>query len=54
MFKQVETHPLYQRFLQAFALNETEFGYSNAPKRELELWDTWHYEQTGREWNVRV
>jgi len=52
LFKQVDKHPLYQRFVQAFGLNKTEFGYSNNPKRELELWDMWHYEQTGLEWKV--
>jgi len=48
LFKQVSKHPLYKRFIETFGLKE--FGYNDNPKRELELWDAWHYEQTGEEW----
>ena len=52
--KQVEKHHLYRDFLKAFELQENEFGWSTYPKRELELWDMWYFEQTGQEWKCSL
>ena len=51
LLEQVKKHHLYRDFLKPFELQENEFGWSNNPKRELELWDRWYFELTGQEWN---